>query len=158
MIILSEVITQSFFPAGVISGVIYMIWIVLPCLITKKRGTSILVGIIQGALIVVFGMVGNRGIFNIPVYIIPCIILEIVMLTNKNYISGNISCFAAGGIANMTGAFIIGFFFLNLYFIPLLFSIFTAFISGGIGGLIACRLYKAVFNFGRDQVNSSETT
>ena len=145
MIILGGVVTQSILPDGVVSGAIYMIWIVLPCLITKKRGTAILVGVIQSCLIIVFGMLGNRGVFNLPVYIVPCIFMELIMLLNRNYISGFISCFIAGGIVNMTGAFIIGFFFLNLYFIPLIVSLAIAFCSGGVGGLIAYRLYKTVF-------------
>jgi hypothetical protein len=148
--LLGGMFTQSVVPIGTLSGIIYMVWLILPSYFTKKRGTAILTGAVQACLALVFGMMGNRGLLNVPVYIMPCIVLEIVMLLFKSYISSKISGFVAGGIANATGAFIVGALFLQLTFIPLMVSVVIAFVSGGIGGVIACKLFCIVERF-RDQ-------
>jgi hypothetical protein len=147
VVLLGGVLTNSIVPIGTISGVIYMIWLVLPSCFTQKRGTAILTGSVQACLALAFGMMGNRGLLNVPVYILPCIVLEIVMLLSKSYISSKISGFIAGGTANLTGAFIVGTLFLQLSFIPLMISLVLAFISGGVGGIIACRLFRIMESF-----------
>jgi hypothetical protein len=152
--LLGGVITHSFIPIGAVSGIIYMFWLILPSYFTKKRGTAILTGTVQACLALVFGMMGNRGLLNVPVYILPCIILEVVMLTSKSYISTRLSGFIAGGTANLTGAFIVGILFLQLTFIPLIISLVLAFISGGIGGVIAGKLFSIVENF-KEQTEDS---
>ena len=115
--LLGGVITHSIVPIGTISGIIYMIWLVLPSYFTKKRGTAILTGSVQACLALVFGMMGNRGLLNVPVYIVPCIVLEIAILPFKSYISSRISGFIAGSTANFTGAFIVGTLFFTVEFL-----------------------------------------
>lgn len=147
--ILTQMAVGTFIPAGVVSGIIYMIWIVLPCAIVKKRGTAILVGIVQSVLVVVFDMLGNKGIANLLVYVVPGIALELGMLVVPKYIHSTISAFFAGMLANATGSYIMGAIFMRMPFAPLVFSIIVGGISGGIGGIIGYRLLAVILMFNR---------
>lgn len=139
--LLGQALVGSIIPTGAVAGIIYMIWVVLPCNIVKKRGTAVLVGIVQAGLVVVFDMLGNKGIANLLVYIVPCIVLEFGIMPFKNYVSSGFLSFLAGGLANMTGSLIMGVLFFNMPTIPLVISLVTGFISGGIGGVIAFKLF-----------------
>ena len=68
--ILAQIFTGSIIPVGTVAGIFYMLWIVLACTIVQKRGTAILVGIVQSVLVVVFDMLGNRGLANLLVYVV----------------------------------------------------------------------------------------
>ncbi len=139
--LLAQIFTGSLVPIGTIAGVFYMLWIVLACSMVKKRGTAILVGIVQAVLVVVFDMLGNRGLANLLVYVVPGITLELAMLLFPYYVSSSFSGFIAGGVANATGSAIMGLIFMRLAFIPLMVSLITSGITGGIGGIVAFRLF-----------------
>ena len=78
--LLAQVFTGTFIPIGTVAGIFYMLWIVLACSIVKKRGTAILVGIVQCVLVEMFDMLGNRGLANLLVYEVPALTLDIGML------------------------------------------------------------------------------
>ena len=137
---LAQSVIGTFLPAGTIAGTFYMLWIVLACSIVGRRGTAILVGIVQSILVVVFDMLGNRGLANLLVYVIPGITLEMAMLLFPRYVSSIFSGFTAGMVANTTGSFIVGALFLRLPLVPLLVSLIGAGFSGGIGGIIGYKL------------------
>ncbi len=142
--ILAQVFTGSFMSAGTLGGVIYMLWIVLACSIVKKRGTAVMVGVVQSILVVVFDMLGNRGIANLLVYVVPTITLEMGMLLFPRYVSSLFSGFLAGAIANTTGSLIVNALFLRVPYIPLMVSLGVSLITGGMGGVIGFRLSKVV--------------
>jgi len=144
---LSQVLTGSLVPIGTVAGIFYMLWIVLACCIVQKRGTAVLVGIVQSVLVLAFDMLGNRGLANLLVYIVPGITLELVMLLFPRYVSSLFSSFTAGGVANTTGAVIVGWLFMRLPFIPLLGSAAVSLLFGGFGGIIAYKLYAIVQGF-----------
>lgn len=145
--ILAQIFTGSLVPVGTVAGIFYMLWIVLACCIVQKRGTAILVGIVQSVLVVAFDMLGNRGLANLLVYVVPGITLEMVMLLFPRYVSNKISSFTAGGVANATGAIIVGWLFMRLPAIPLLGSTAVSLLFGGIGGVVAYKLYAIVRGF-----------
>ncbi len=142
--LLAQIFTGSLVPVGTVAGIFYMLWIVAACYIVKKRGTAVLVGIVQSVLVVAFDMLGNRGIANLLVYIVPCIALELVMLLFPRYVSSLFSGLTAGGVANATGAFVVGFVFMRLPTVPLLISVAIALFFGSIGGILAYKLYGLV--------------
>ncbi len=144
--LLAQVFTGSLVPIGTIAGIAYMLWIVLACAIVKKRGTAILVGLVQSVLVVVFDMLGNRGLANLLVYVVPGITLELVMLLFPHYVSSLFSGFVAGAVANATGALIMSWVFMRIPFIPLLVSCLVSAFFGGIGGVVG---YKLEVVFGR---------
>jgi len=145
--LLAQVFTGTFIPIGTVAGIFYMLWIVLACSIVKKRGTAILVGIVQSVLVVVFDMLGNRGLANLLVYVVPGITLEIAMLLFPHYVSSSLSGFLAGGVCNATGSLIVGWLFLRMPFIPLLGSLIVSFFFGGIGGFVAFKLFVILNSF-----------
>jgi hypothetical protein len=145
--LLAQVFTGSLIPIGTVAGIFYMLWIVLACCIVQKRGTAILVGIVQSVLVIVFDMLGNRGLANLLVYVIPGMTLELVMLLFPRYVSNTFSSFTAGGVANATGAIIVGWLFMRLPAIPLLGSTSVSLLFGGIGGVVAYKLYAIVKGF-----------
>jgi len=149
--ILTQMAVGTFIPAGTVAGVIYMIWVVLPCALVKKRGTAILVGIIQSILVIVFDMLGNKGIANLLVYVVPGIALELGMLLVPGYVHSIIWGFFAGMLANASGSLIQGAVFMRLPLIPLMSSVIIGGISGGIGGVIAYRLAVMVKMFNKTE-------
>ncbi len=145
--LLAQVFTGSLVPIGTVAGIFYMLWIVLACLVVGKRGTAILVGIVQSVLVVVFDMLGNRGLANLLVYIVPCVVMEVVLLMFPRYVSGLFSSLTAGGVTNAAGSLIVGWLFLRLPGIPLLIATTVSFLFGGMGGILANRLYQLVKKF-----------
>lgn len=146
---LTQVATGTIIPAGSVSGIIYMLWIVLACSITKKRGTAILVGIVQSILVIVFDMLGNRGVGNLLVYIVPCIIMETAVLPFPNYVSSILSGFFAGMVLNITGSLIVSVVFMRLPLVPVLFGSGVAAVSGGIGGVVGFKLYDSMISMNK---------
>lgn len=144
MRILAQVFTGTLFSAGTVGGIFYMLWIVLACSIVKKRGTAFLVGLVQSVLVVVFDMLGNRGIANLLVYVVPTIALEFSMFLFPGYVSSLLSGFLAGAVTNTTGSLIVNTLFLRVPFIPLLISLLVSFLSGGVGGFIGYKLSGVV--------------
>ena len=149
--VLAQIFTGSVVPIGTVAGVFYMLWIVLACLLVRKRGTAILFGIVESVLVVIFDMLGNRGLANLLVYIGPGITLELVMLLFPRYVSSLGSSFMAGGVANATGAFIVSWVFMRLAAIPLAVTVSLSYLAGGIGGLVAYRIYGVIKRFRPEQ-------
>lgn len=154
---LTQAASGTLIPAGSISGIIYMLWIVLACSITAKRGTAILVGIVQSILVIVFDMLGNRGVGNLLVYIVPCIVMEIAIFPFSNYVSSISSAFYAGMVINITGSLIVSVVFMRLPLIPVLFGIGLAAISGGIGGVIGFKLYDLMISINKSSELNNKT-
>ena len=149
--ILAQVLTGTIVPIGTVAGIFYMLWIILACSIVKKRGTAVLVGIVQSVLVVVFDMLGNRGLANLLVYVFPGAVLELVMLAFPYYISTLFSAFVAGAVCNVTGSLIVGLLFLRLPLVPLVISLIISFIFGGLGGVVGNKLYAIIRSFGKIQ-------
>ncbi|MGM0653021.1 MAG: ECF transporter S component [Bacillota bacterium] len=144
---LGQIFVGTIVPIGTIAGIFYMLWIVLACCIVQKRGTALLVGIVQSVLVIAFDMLGNRGIANLLVYIAPVIVMELVMLLFPRYVSSFISSFTAGGVTNAAGSFIVSWVFMRLPLVPLLGSMVVSLFFGGFGGILAYKLYAVVKSF-----------
>jgi len=146
--LLTQILTGTLIPSGAVAGVIYMFWIILACSVTKKRGTAILVGVVQAILVIAFDMLGNKGIANLLVYVMPVIVLELGMLLFPRYVSSAFSGFIAGMLANATGTLIMGYVFMRLPVIPLLVSLGVASVFGGLGGMLGVSLSRVMRRFG----------
>lgn len=137
---LAQIFTGSLVPVGTVAGIAYMLWIVLACAIVKKRGTALLVGLVQSVLVIIFDMLGNRGLANLLVYVVPGITLELAMLPFPRYVSSLFSGFVAGAVANATGALIMSWIFMRIPLLPLLISCFVSAFFGGVGGAVGYQL------------------
>ncbi len=143
--VLAQLLTGTLIPNGAVAGVFYMLWIVLACCIVKKRGTAILFGLVQAILVVAFDMLGNRGpVGNLLVYVTPGIALDLIMLLFPLYVSGIIAAFCAGATANVAGSVIMSLVFMRLPMVPMLIAAVIAAVFGGLGGVLAFKIYQRV--------------
>ena len=134
---LTQIITGPLFiPRGVIAGGFYMMWLVMGAGLVQKTGAGTLTAAVQAIMITALGIFGTHGIMSLVTYLLPGIAVDLVMLFWR-YKSKVTSCFAAGIAANICGTALVNLVFFRLPWIPLVFSLASAALSGGLGGLIA---------------------
>ena len=140
---LAHIITGPLYiPGGAIAGGLYMMWIVLGIGLIRKIGVATLISIVQAIMVVSLGIYGTHGIVSFLTYIIPGLIVDSYMLMVKSKIFQKGNFFIAGILANVSGTFLVNVIFFRLPLIPLVLTLATASLSGGIGGLIAYGIYK----------------
>ena len=140
-------------PSGVIAGSIYMMWPVLALLVVRRFGTAMLIGLIEGIIVLVTGFYGSHGILSLLVYLLPCIFIDLVFLLIRNQKTTWLIFFPPA-VGNIVGLLMVGVLIIHMPTIPLLISMVPGFIFGGLGGLLAWRLYallvKSFPQFGRE--------
>jgi len=140
---LSHMITGPLFiPGGAVAGGLYMFWIVLAAGLVGKRWTATLTALVQALIVVVTGSFGSHGIASIITYTLPGFMIDLIFIIFRRKVKTNLDFFAAGVIANMTGTYMTNLVFFDLPLVPLLVSLTSSVLSGGIGGLIAYYIYK----------------
>lgn len=129
-----------YIPGGAAAGGFYMLWIVLGLGITGKPGTGTLIGLVQGLLVMITGVYGTHGAASIITYTFPGILVDVgARLLGRRLLSPG-GFFILGLLANISGTYLSSLIFFRLPLIPLLLSLSTASLSGGLGGLIAYRI------------------
>ncbi|MCR3922181.1 MAG: ECF transporter S component [Firmicutes bacterium] len=135
---LTHIITGPLFiPGGAIAGGFYMMWIVLGAGLVRKPGTATLVATVQAIMVISLGIFGTHGLMSFFTYILPGIAVDVVLLLSRHKGCCVGCCFAAGIAANTSGTFLVNLVFFRLPLIPLVLSISSAALSGGLGGIIA---------------------
>ncbi|MFW5649478.1 MAG: ECF transporter S component [Candidatus Alkaliphilus sp. MAG34] len=126
-----------YIPGGAIAGGFYMIWIVLGVGLVNRIGVATIIALVQSIIIVSLGIFGTHGIMSFPIYIVPGLAVDIllILIRYRNPNLGNL--FLCGMIANLSGTFLVNVIFFRLPFIPLVLVLSSAALSGGIGGIIA---------------------
>lgn len=135
---LAHIITGPLFiPGGVVAGGFYMAFLVLGAAITQKRGTATIIALIQAVVVTITGTLGSHGAASLFTYTLPGIAVDLLYLIicRKQY--NMLSGFLGGVIANVTGSFAVNLAIFNLSLMPLMLSLCTAALFGGLGGLIA---------------------
>ena len=133
-----------FIPGGAIAGGFYMLWIAIGIGYVKKFGTGILIGIVQGILVIVTGTMGTHGIMSMISYTLPGLATDLVFSLSKDK-KYNIFHYVFGCMAaNVTGTLISNILFFRLPWITLILLLSTAALSGALGGLIALSLIKSI--------------
>jgi len=148
---LAHIITGPLYiPGGVIAGGFYMMWIVLGAGLVGKLGTATLISIVQAIMVISIGVFGTHGIMSLMTYIFPGLAVDLVLLVSRHrgYCLG--CCFVSGIAANISGTFLVNLVFFRLPLIPLVLSLSSAALSGGLGGIIAYSVIKQFkkFNIG----------
>lgn len=139
---LTQIITGPLFvPGGVIAGGFYMMWLVMAAGLVQKAGAGTLTAAVQAVMITALGIFGTHGVASLATYLLPGIAVDAVMLFWR-YKSTATSCFAAGIAANICGTALVNLVFFRLPWIPLVLSLASASLSGGLGGLIAYGVLK----------------
>ena len=136
------------FPGGALAGGLYMMWLVVAMGLTGRRGTGTLVGVVQAILVVVTGVSGSHGIMSILSYTMPGVLMDLGLFVMRHRVCCRFCSFIAGMLANIAGTVVVNLIFFSLPLIPLLLSLTVAAFSGGVGGLIAWELLRALKKFG----------
>lgn len=137
-----------FIPGGAVAGGLYMFWIALAAGLTGKRGTATITALIQALIIVVTGSFGSHGLLSLLTYTLPGLMIDIVFLLIRRKWTTTMDFFLAGIVANLTGTYLSNLVFFRLPAIPLILSLASAILSGGLGGLIAYQIYKNIKKVG----------
>ncbi len=136
-----------YIPGGAIAGGFYMLWIVLGAGLIKKRGTATLIALVQAIVVISMGVYGTHGIVSIVTYTLPGLMIDIVYILLRRNINNLFDYFIAGIIANVSGTYLSNLVFFKLPWIPLILSLSSAALSGGLGGIIAYNIKKTLENF-----------
>jgi hypothetical protein len=142
---LAQLLTGPLFiPGGVAAGGFYMLFLVLALAITGKRGTALLVALVQAVLVMVTGMLGSHGAASLLTYTLPGLAVEAVWLLVRWEQGGPVCCFVAGICANIAGSYSVNLLIFRLPTVPLLLSLAVSALSGGLGGWAAYGLAEQV--------------
>jgi hypothetical protein len=133
-----------FIPAGALAGGLYMMWLVVGMGIVGKRGTATLIALVQALLVMLTGVVGSHGALSLISYTLPGIVMDLGLWLTGHRACCLRCCFMAGILANVTGTLMVSFIFFRLPPIPLALTLCTAALSGGVGGILAWRIIKAL--------------
>lgn len=135
---LAQMITGPLFiPGGVVAGGFYMLFLVLASAIVGKRGAALMVSLIQAVLVAITGTLGSHGAASIFTYSLSGLAVEIWLMLTRHHGCCAFCCFGAGVAANLAGSLAVNLAIFRLPLIPLLLSLSTAALSGGLGGLAA---------------------
>lgn len=146
---LTHMITGPLFiPGGAVAGGLYMFWLVLSAGLIGKRGVATLTALVQALIVVVTGSFGSHGIVSVITYTLPGLMIDLVFLLIRRKWTSVYDYFLAGIIANLAGTYLTNLVFFRLPLVPLLMSLSSAILSGGVGGLIAYQIYKQVKKIG----------
>ncbi|MEA4960985.1 ECF transporter S component [Lutispora sp.] len=133
-----------YIPGGAAAGGFYMLWIVFGLGMTKKIGTGTLIGLVQALLVMITGVYGTHGAISIITYTVPGLLADMAAKLLKDKFMSPAGFFILGLLANVSGTFLSSVMFFRLPMIPMLLSLSAASLSGGLGGLIAFRIIKAI--------------
>lgn len=133
-----------FIPSGTLVGGLYLIWLLIGVGIINKRGTGTLIALTQGIMVMVTGFYGSHGVMSVITYTLPGAMVDLLYLIMKRRGDEIWDCFLGGIIANMTGTFLTSLIYFELPLIPLVLTLSTAALSGGLGGLLAYRIIHSI--------------
>ena len=133
-----------FIPAGALAGGLYMMWLVVGMGIVGKRGTATLIALVQALLVMLTGVVGSHGALSLISYTLPGIVMDLGLWLTGHRACCLRCCFLAGILANVTGTLMVSFVFFRLPPIPMALALCTAALSGGVGGVLAWEVIKAL--------------
>lgn len=135
--------TPLMVPGGSFTGGLYMLWMVLAALITGKRWTATLFGLVQGLVVMIAGLKGNQGLFSLVSYSLPGLAVDLLLPLlpgAEKLLTHLVLC----SVANMVGAGIVA---VTVFRHPpqfILIILGMALISGCLGGWISQGLYKTI--------------
>lgn len=135
-------------PGGAIAGGLYMFWIVLAGGLVNKKGAATITAFTQALIVMVTGLMGSHGVLSIVTYTLPGLMVDLYLILFRRHLKTPIDFFIGGIVANLAGAYMTILVFFRLPLIPMLASLSGAILSGGLGGLIAYRLYLSIIKTG----------
>ncbi len=137
-----------YIPGGAVAGGLYMMWIVLGVGLIGKTGVATLIALVQSIIIVSLGIYGTHGIVSFITYIIPGTAIDLYLLIFRRREFGLGCLFISGVVANLSGTLLVNLVFFRLPMVPLVLTLSSAALSGGIGGIIAYGIIKKLKDHG----------
>jgi len=131
-------------PGGALSGGLYMLFPILGGALVGKAGSVTLICMIQCIMVMVTGVYGTHGAASIITYLAPGLLVDLLWLIWRTTGRGSLPCFFGCVVANMAGVLLVNMVFFRLPAVIMLFTAVLAAFSGGIGGIIAWNIVKAI--------------
>lgn len=128
-------------PGGTLAGGLYMLWMPLGLCIINKKGVALLISLVQVVVLLITGAPGSHGIWSFFTYMAPALAVEIVFLFRFKGSVNILHFVLATMIANILGALGSNLLFFRLTWLPLLFTLAAAALSGAMGGVIGYVTY-----------------
>jgi ABC-type thiamin/hydroxymethylpyrimidine transport system permease subunit len=138
---------SMFIPGGALAGGLYMMWMVVAFGLTGKYGAATLFGFVQALVVIITGITGSHGIMSLVSYTLPGLAVDLFLRIFRHRVCCLPCSFAAGMIANFTGTLAVNFIFFRLPLIPAALSLTAAAFSGGVGGVLAWQILRALRRF-----------
>jgi len=145
-----------FIPSGAVAGGFYMMWLVLGFGITGRRGTMTMIGFVQAILVMATGIAGSHGVISVLTYTMPGIVADLGLLLIGHRVCCLPCAFLAGMLCNLAGTATVNLVYFRLPAIPLLLSLSSAALTGGLGGLIAFKILQQIWKFQKHDRDISE--
>lgn len=137
-----------YIPGGALAGGFYMLWIVLGVGLIGKVGVATLISLVQAIMVVSLGIYGNHGIMSFLTYLIPGLTVDLYLLIFRRNKFAFGSLFISGILANTSGTALVNLIFFRLPMVPLILTLSSAALSGGLGGIIAYYIIEKLKNHG----------
>lgn len=130
-------------PGGALAGGFYMLWMPLGVALINKRGTALLIALVQAIVLLITGLPGSHGFMSFVTYSVPALAVELIMLIKRN--EYNILHFILSVIvANIIGTFGSNLLFFRISWLPLVFTLVAAAMSGAFGGVVGYFTYTNI--------------
>ena len=129
-----------YIPGGVVAGGLYMMFLVLAVSLSAKPGAATLCGFCQGVMVLLIGSAGSHGALSILIYTLTGVSVDVLMGLIRHRGCCVLCCFLGGIAANLAGTLQVNLAFFRLPFVPMVLSLATAALSGGLGGVLAWTL------------------
>jgi len=146
-----------FIPGGALAGGLYMMWLVVAAGITGKPGSATLAGLVQAILVMLTGIGGSHGVLSLVSYTLPGLIIDAWLFISRHKVCCLFCAFVSCILANLCGTAAVNFIFFRLPLIPLLLSFTAAAFSGGVGGILAWHLIKALRRYDLINIEKGRT-
>lgn len=140
---LAQIICGPFMiPAGTLAGGLYMMWMIVGYGLIKKRGTALIISVIQALLVIFTGSIASHGIMSLVTYAAPGLAVELIYMIIRHR-GCCIGCCAIGGMAaNLVGVACVNIIFFRAPGVYLVLILAIAAFSGLVGGVLARELIK----------------
>lgn len=144
-------------PGGSLIGGIYMMWLILGHAFTGKPWAATLVGVVQAGLAWVTGVPGPQGPWMLLIYMAPGVAADLVLRLGP---AGGPRlplglAMLAGAAANAAGVVLMCYMVYRIPLPVLVLSMGVGAISGSIGGVFACAIYRRSAAIARSRDGSS---
>lgn len=137
-----------FIPGGSLIGGLYMMWLVVISDATGKFGAATMMGLVQAMLVTLSGIGGSHGLLSLISYTLPGLAADLCLLPARNHGVSMPLAFLSCILANLCGTLSVNIIFFRLPAVPLLLALVSAAFSGGVGGILAWHLLKALRRHG----------